>query len=152
MLSLLLLTVLSCLDQVAFHLAVLFFTMVTWGCISPAQISWLCKRRQRQNVHRDCLFYFFSALSSLFRIFFRSYILLLVILCLFCIPLTCLFSLLTWLVCSAYFSLVISVCVITGSYVLWYSFFLFVLFDTLNALTTSTPTTFSCMCSRACFH
>ena len=34
-----------------------FFALVTWGCISPAQILWLSSRPiQRQNVHRLWLF------------------------------------------------------------------------------------------------
>ena len=46
-----------------------FFALVTWGCISPAQILWLSSRPiQRQNVHR--LWLFICCKTKLKKIFF----------------------------------------------------------------------------------
>ena len=50
-----------------------FFPLVTWGCISPRQILWLCRPIEHQNVHYTWLYktaksktFFLNFLSSSF--------------------------------------------------------------------------------------
>ena len=82
------------LNRILYHLLRLrflrFFPLVTWGCISPAQILWFCRPIQCQNVQCSRLYkttksksFFLNFVSSLFSFCFLYISVLLPILCLY---------------------------------------------------------------------
>ena len=50
-----------------------FFPIVTWGCVSLAQILWLCRLVQRQNVHCPQLYKTFSFVFSKYLHYFLPF-------------------------------------------------------------------------------